>query len=308
MRPRRIVRVGLLALAIAASVLFMIGPLYIMTVMSVGDPQETFATQTPAYVLSGIDRPDPPGEYADTVWEHLPRWWSRVLTERVAGGIGVRSELVQLVSKSLRVSVLTTVVALAIAVPGGYAISRIDARLKYGLIVFIFMSSMYPEVGLALPLSVTLLRLDRLLPGVPLYDSVLGLELVAAHLLLAVPLATWIMVNQFETVPITLEEQASVDGASRLATLWRVLIPLVKPGIAVAAIFAWIASWEDVPYALFLSLANRTLPTETVNVIRFSPPPVIATYAVLVTVPVLVLTYSAGKRMQSGLLAGAVKE
>lgn len=302
------VRKGLLALAVVLAVLFMVAPLYVMTLMSVGDPQETFATQRPVYILSGIDRPEPDSEYADTAFENLPTWWARVLAERDAGGVSLRDELVQRASKSLRVSLLTTILALLIAVPSGYAISRIEPRLKYGLILFIFMSRIYPEVGLALPLSITMLRIDAALPQVSLYDSAFGLELVAAHLLVAVPLATWIMVNQFETIPITLEEQAAVDGASRTATLLRVLTPLVKPGIAVAAVFAWIASWEDVAYALFLSLTNRTLPTEIVNVIRFSPPPIVATYAVFVTLPVLVLTYSVGKRIQAGLLTGAVKE
>jgi multiple sugar transport system permease protein len=166
---------------------------------------------------------------------------------------------------------------------------------------------MYPDVGLALPVSVTFLKLDRKIFNIPFYDTSIGYELVAAHLLLALPLATWVMVGAFDAVPTVLEEQAAIDGASRTTTLLRVLVPLVRPGIAVAGLFAWLASWEEVTYALFLSLTHRTLPTEIINAIRFSPPPVIATYAVLVTIPVVALTYAFGRKIQGVLLAGAVK-
>jgi trehalose transport system permease protein len=86
-----------------------------------------------------------------------------------------------------------------------------------------------------------------------------------------------------------------------------VVIPLALPGIAVATIFAWLCSWDEVTYAIYLPLANRTLPLEIVNIVGRSPPPVIATYATLVTIPVLIVTYFLLRYLKADYLAGAIK-
>jgi trehalose transport system permease protein len=166
---------------------------------------------------------------------------------------------------------------------------------------------MYPEVGIALPVAVTFLRIDKALPWIKFYDSAFGIELVLAHLIITLPLTTWILVGTFDTIPREMEEAASVDGASRIGTVMRVVIPLAAPGIAVATIFSWLASWDEVTYAIYLTLFNRTLPLEIVNIVGRSPPPVIATYATLVTIPVLFVTYFLQRWLKAGYLAGAIK-
>jgi trehalose transport system permease protein len=92
-----------------------------------------------------------------------------------------------------------------------------------------------------------------------------------------------------------------------LQTIWRIVIPVAAPGIAVATIFAWLASWDEVTYAIYLTLFNRTLPLEIVNIVGRSPPPVIATYATLITLPVVIITYLMQRWIRADYLAGAVK-
>lgn len=288
--------------------LVVISPVWFMLMMSLGDPQETFATQHPRYVISHLYFADPSDrDYTGTMWDRiLPKWWLRVLIEQQAGGVQLDADLAARLLKSLRVATLTAGISLLIGVPGAYAISRLAPKLKHFLILFLFFTRMYPEVGIALPVAVTFLRLDRVMP-IPFYDSAFGFELILAHLIITLPLTTWVLVGAFDTIPYDLEEQASVDGASRIQTILRIVIPVAGPGIAVATIFAWLASWDEVTYAIYLTLFNRTLPLEIVNIVGRSPPPVIATYATLITIPVVLVTYLMQRWIRADYLAGAVK-
>ena len=300
----------LFATLIIAISLVVISPVYFMLMMSLGDPQETFATQHPRYIISRLYYADPSDrDYTDTDWDRLlPKWWLRVLLEKApGGGVQLDAELASRLIKSLRVATFTAALSLLIGVPGAYAISRLSPNLKYILIIGLFFTRMYPEVGIALPVAVNFLRLDKALPWIKFYDSVFGIELILAHLIITLPLSTWILVGTFDTIPREMEEAASVDGASRIMTIQRVVIPLAAPGIAVATIFSWLASWDEVTYAIYLTLFNRTLPLEIVNIVGRSPPPVIATYATLVTIPVLIVTYFLQRWLKAGYLAGAIK-
>jgi trehalose transport system permease protein len=226
--------------------------------------------------------------------------------EETADGVRLDADLAGRLFKSLRVATMTAALTLLVAVPGAYAISHLSPNLKHALILFLFFTRMYPEVGIALPVAVTFLRWDKALPW-KMYDSSFGLELVLAHMIITLPLSTWVLVGAFETIPSDLEEQASVDGAGRVQTIWRIVLPVAAPGIAVATIFAWLASWDEVTYAIYLTLFNRTLPLEIVNIVGRSPPPVIATYATLITGPVVIVTHFMQRWIKADYLAGAVK-
>lgn len=264
-------RVGF-ALLVLVVVAVTIAPVYFMVALSVMEPSEFF-------------RPHP--AYFPT--KFTTQWWERVLASEA---------LYPAFTKSLIVATVTTVIAVLISVPGAYAISRLAPNIKYFLILSLFFTRMYPEIGIALPIAVLFLRMG-------LYESVVGL--VLAHLILVLPVCAWILVGAFETIPRDLEEAASVDGASRLGTLWRVVIPLAAPGIAVAAIFTWLLSWDEVTYARFLTLLHPTLPIQLLGIIGRSGPTVVATWATIVTIPVVIVTYLMQKWLRADYLAGAVK-
>jgi len=260
------------ALLVLVVVAVTIAPVYFMVALSVMEPSEFF-------------RPHP--AYFPT--KFTTQWWERVLASEA---------LYPAFTKSLIVATVTTVIAVLISVPGAYAISRMAPNIKYFLILSLFFTRMYPEIGIALPIAVLFLRLG-------LYESVVGL--VLAHLILVLPVCAWILVGAFETIPRDLEEAASVDGASRLGTLWRVVIPLAAPGISVAAIFTWLLSWDEVTYARFLTLLHPTLPIQLLGIIGRSGPTVVATWATIVTIPVVIVTYLMQKWLRADYLAGAVK-
>jgi trehalose transport system permease protein len=269
---RKVLRRLGLAVLVLVVMAVTIAPVYFMVSLSLMDPSEFFRPH-PAYFPTRI----------------TTQWWDRVL----------RSEtLYPAFTKSLTVATATTIIAVIIATPGAYAISRMAPRIKYFLILSLFFTRMYPEIGIALPIAVLFLRLG-------LYESSVGL--VLAHLILVLPVCAWILVGAFETIPLDLEEAAAVDGAGRIGTLWRVVIPLAAPGISVAAIFSWLLSWDEVTYARFLTLLHPTLPIQILDIIGRSGPTVVATWATIVTIPVVIITYLMQRWLRADYLAGAVK-
>jgi trehalose transport system permease protein len=264
-------RVGF-ALLVLVVVAVTIAPVYFMVVLSVMDPSEFF-------------RPDP----AYFPSKFTTQWWERVLNSET---------LYPAFTKSMVVATVTTVIAVIISVPGAYAISRMAPKIKYFLILSLFFTRMYPEIGIALPVAVLFLRMG-------LHEGIIGL--VFAHLILVLPICAWILVGAFETIPRDLEEAAAVDGASRIGTLLRVVMPLAAPGISVAAIFTWLLSWDEVTYARFLTLLHPTLPIQLLDIIGRSGPTVVATWATIVTIPVVIVTYLMQRWLRADYLAGAVK-
>ena len=160
--------------------------------------------------------------------------------------------------KSLVVAALTTAGALAIAAPGAYAIARLPAapplRDRRGLLV----TRMFPEFAVGVSVATRFAQLG-------LVDSYLGL--VLAHLTGVLPFIAWLLVGAFEGVPRDVEAAAAIDGASRLATLRRVVLPMVAPGLAVAALFAWLYSWNEFLYARLLTTSQNTLPLQVFQAI-----------------------------------------
>ncbi len=199
---------------------------------------------------------------------------------------------------SLIVATGTALLAVLIAAPAAYVISRLPRGWRYGVILALLFTRMFPDVAIAMPVAITFLRLG-------LNDTDLGL--ILAHLVPNLPFVAWILVGTFETIPRELEEAASVDGNGRLGTLARVVMPLAAPGIAVAALFAWLASWNDLVYAIYLFLGERTLPLMTFYYSNRGSVFDTATFAVLLTIPVMIVTLFLQRYVESGTLSGAVK-
>lgn len=152
---------------------------------------------------------------------------------------------------SVKVATVTMVLSILAGAPAGYALSRFDFRGKESFRVLVLMTRAFPLPLLALPLAVMYLR-------VGLDDTVLGLALV--HTMLALPFAVLITFSLFSGIPIELEEAAWTLGCNRLQAFYKVILPLVLPGIAASAIFAFVISWNEVFAAAVLTIENRTLP------------------------------------------------
>jgi trehalose transport system permease protein len=254
------------------AIAYFVIPVYIMFKVSVSSPGEVL-TAHPSF----------------TIQEFTAKHWRDVLTSgNLAGPL----------RKSLTVATGTTLICLLVAAPASYAIARLPRGLRYGLIMALFFTRMFPDVGIALPIAVQFLKWN-------LTDTDLGLML--AHLTLVLPWAAWVMVGTFTAIPRDLEEAAAVDGASRLRTLLAVVTPLALPGLAVAAIFIWLASWNEFTFAMFLTLSDRTLPLQTYYYVNRGNWFQAAAYSGLLTLPVMLVTLFFQRYLRAGYLSGAVK-
>jgi trehalose transport system permease protein len=201
-------------------------------------------------------------------------------------------------SKSLVVATLSTALAIVIAAPAAYVISRLPSGIRYTVVIGLLVTRMFPEFATGISVATRFARLG-------LVDDYTGL--VLGHLIGALPFITWILVGTFETIPRELEEAARIDGASRLETLLRVVFPLAAAGIAVAALFVWLYSWNEFLYARLLTTNQNTLPLEVFRAIDRGSRQQMATIAAVLTLPILLVVYFLQKHLKPGALAGAVK-
>jgi multiple sugar transport system permease protein len=157
------------------------------------------------------------------------------------------------IQNSLLVAVVTLVLSTLISAPAGYAISRYIFRGRNVYRLAILAVRAFPIVVLSIPLAVVFLR-------VGIYDTVYGLALM--HTALALPTTVLVISSVFASIPYELEEAAQVFGCTPAQAFRHVVLPLVLPGIAAAAIFTFVLSWNEVFAATILTLHNRTLPAQ----------------------------------------------
>jgi len=199
---------------------------------------------------------------------------------------------------SLVVTGSATLLALVVGVPAGYGIAKAKA---YKLAVMVLIARITPNLSYLIPLFIMFQFLG--LTGT-LYP------LVITHLVITVPIVVWVMIGFFETLHPDLEEAALIDGCSLWQAFWHIALPLARPGIVVAAILAFIFSWNNFIFGVVLAgRETRTLPVAVYNVLTFeqiSWGP-LAAAALVVTLPVLVLTVVIQREIVTGLTAGGVK-
>lgn len=199
---------------------------------------------------------------------------------------------------SIVVSGGATLVALLIGVPAGFGIARLGARR---LTVLILIARMTPALSYLIPLFAVfqLLRLNNTLTA-----------LVITHLVITVPIVVYVMAGYFETLPKELEEAALIDGGSVWSTFRWVALPLARPGIVVGTILAFIFSWNNFIFGAVLGAREtRTLPAAVFNMLTFEQLSFgpLAAAAIVVTLPVLLLTIVIQKEIVVGLTHGGVK-
>jgi multiple sugar transport system permease protein len=181
-----------------------------------------------------------------TTFAKLPHAWTLSNFAHVfshAGGL-------RLVINSLIYAGGATAVLIVVTTLAGYALSRFDFPGRRSLMLGLLLTRVIPPTATIAPLYDIAIRLH-------LTDSYVGMILILSAL--EIPLGVWIMKGFFDTVPIKIEEAAWVDGAYRLKTAFRIVLPLAGPGVAAAALIAFIDAWGDflIPLIL-LSDPNKT--------------------------------------------------
>jgi multiple sugar transport system permease protein len=201
------------------------------------------------------------------------------------------------------VSVAATAISLLFSVLAGYALARLRFRGANMLGWIIFVTYLVPQTLLFLPLT-NVIHIFHL--------SNTRWALICTYPTILIPFATWLLMGYFRGIPRDLEEAALIDGATRLETMWRVILPLALPGILSAGIFAFTLSWNEYIYALtFINSTDlKTIPVGvTTELIRgdtnFWGP--LMAGALLGSIPVALLYSFFVDYFVAGMTAGAVK-
>ena len=216
----------------------------------------------------------------------------------------VARAFVQYLITSALVAIASTGCALVIGTLGAYSLARFELpwRLDRKLSLWILSTRMFPAIVTAVPLFLMMRDLGLL-------DTRLSLIIVYTGFNL--PFVIWMMRGFFAEVPRDLEEAAMVDGDSRLGALWRVVLPLVAPGLAATAVFCLIVSWNEFLFALVLTQTDEamTLPVGiagrvTQYEIKWG---VMSAAGVVAIIPILAFAIAVQRYLVRGLSLGAVK-
>ncbi|MEU8174263.1 carbohydrate ABC transporter permease [Microbispora hainanensis] len=275
-------RLGRAALNAAGVVVFLFAvfPVYWMVTTAFKPNDQIFTT-------SFIPFPSPPS------MDHV----SRVFTKGVAG-----HSIWQYLVNSTLVALSAVVIGAVFALLAATAVARFRFRFRTSFLILLLIVQMVPAEALLIPLFTMVKRLG-------LYDQLLGLIIINVGLTL--PFSVWMLRTFVAAVPKELEEAAWIDGAGRFTTFWRVLFPLVAPGLVATSIFAFITTWNEFVYALTLinDQGKYTMPVALQFFVgqRSTDWGGIMAASTLMTIPVLIFFLLVQRRMVSGLVAGAVK-
>ncbi len=225
--------------------------------------------------------------------------YAAVLRSADSGGQGFLSFM----RNSALVAIGTVLVTLAIAVPGSYAISRLrffGRRQVSGLFLAVYL---FPSILLAVPLFVFFTRIG-------LRGSLVGLLIVYVSQIVAV--SVYMLRNYFDTIPVSLEEAASIDGCSRLQIMRHISLPLAMPALLSNALFVFMIAWNEFLFALLFLIGNRGSWTVSLGLSQLAgsieiPTTVLMAGSVVLTLPIIIIFFAAERLLTEGLTAGAEK-
>ena len=228
--------------------------------------------------------------------------WStyvQVLVSEEEGGQG----FLVFMRNSAVLAVLTVVFTLLAAIPGAYAISRLEFFGRRQVSTLFLAVYLFPAILLAVPLFV-------FFSAVGLRGSLVGL--VVVYVAQTVPLSIYMLRNYFETVPVSLEQAAAMDGASRLTILRRISLPLAMPAVVSNALFVFMIAWNEFLFALLFLAENRPRWTVSLGLAQLAgsieiPTTVLMAGSVLLTLPIVLLFFLAERLLVEGLTSGAEK-
>jgi multiple sugar transport system permease protein len=235
------------------------------------------------------------------VLAYPPVWFFKPTLDNYREVLFGTTSIVPNLWSSIVVATASTLLTMLIAVPAAYALARLHFPGRKGSGFYVLATQMLPPVGLIIPYYLVLQKIGAL-------DTYSGLT--AIYLTFSLPFAIWLMVSYFEDVPYEMEEAALLDRAGRLRTLWYVILPQVRGGIAVTTVFVFLNAWNEFLFAVVLG-GNRVRPV-TVAMFNFISVEQtqwarLAAGAMLAMAPVILIGLVAQRHIVKGLTVGAVK-
>lgn len=225
-----------------------------------------------------------------------------LLTGLVGGTVGKTTvNFIGNFTNSLIISIGAVGLSLLVGVPATYAIARLNFKFKEGLAFTILSFRFAPELMVIIPVYIFFQRLGLL-------DTYSGM--IWVYQLITLPMIVWILRGYIEDVSRELEEACRIDGYSQWRTFFKVVLPLIRPGIAASSLLAFIYAWNNFVFAVLLG-GSRTAPV-TVGAMQFISADALrygemAASIVLAALPALLLAIYSQKHLIRGLSLGAVK-
>ncbi len=203
---------------------------------------------------------------------------------------------------SLVIASVTTFVGVSVGTVAAYAFSRFRFPGRGWMILAFMATTMLPPIALLLPLY-------QIMSTLGLSDTPLALIIIYSSFV--TPYVVWLMRGYLDTVPRELDDAARVDGCSRFGALWRVILPVSRPGLLSTSLLAFLLAWDEFLYALVITQTNasKTLPVALNDFIgRYGVDfGRLATGGVIAAIPPLVIAFVFQRYLVSGLTAGSVK-
>jgi multiple sugar transport system permease protein len=203
-------------------------------------------------------------------------------------------------ANSIGISLGAALVSLLVGVPAAYSIARWRTGGQ-ATRVGILATQILPAITLVIPVFIVA-------RGLGLLNS--QHLLAVMYLSFSLPFVVWILVGFFQGLPVEVEEAGLVDGATRMQVLRLIVVPMAAPGLIAAGVFSFVLAWNEFLFAFILTgIESRTLPVALVGLITQAGTQVgpMAAGTVLMSAPVLVLTFLVRRYLVTGLTFGSVK-
>lgn len=279
---RRVLKV-LRVVGIAFFLVITLFPFYYMGLLSVRSIQQVL---------------DAPGDLLVSLREINFDAYGEVLKPTDSGGQG----FLDFVANSAIVGVASVALSILIALPGAYAVSRLEFFGKRSVNALFLSVYIFPTIVLAIPLFVFFSRAGLRGSLVPL---------IIVYVSQTLPVAIYMLRNYLEAVPREIEEAAAVDGCSRLGVIFRISLPLAKPAILATCMYVFMIAWNEYLFALLFLVENRDAWTVSLGVSQLDnfevPTTVLMAGSVLLTIPIVALFFFAERYLVEGLTEGSVK-
>ena len=248
--------------------------------------------------IQGADVMDP---------EKSPQWWPRTFTldNYIEANNTVR--ILDYFKNSLIISIGTMISGVFLSVMAAYALFRYAFRGRGVYTMSLLMTQMFPGVLFLIPYFVLFVWVKNL-TGLPLRDTYWGM--ILTYTSFALPFSVLMLRNYLESIPREIDEQAALDGCTPWGTLFRIILPLCKPGLAAVGIYCFIMAWNEVLFASVLT--GQFTKTVSIGLLEYITNQQarwaqMMAACVIVSIPVLILFTIMQKQIVDGLVAGATK-
>lgn len=228
-------------------------------------------------------------------------YWPENPTVEVYGRLFTRMNFIKPMMNSFTVALVTTVITLMVSVMAAYAFSRFRFKGRKVLMVMFLTNNMFPTVLLLIPLYAIMRKLGIL------YTP---MALILAYTTFTIPFSVWLLNGYLNDLSLSLEEAAMIDGASRVKAFWRIIFPILVPGLVATGVYIFMTSWNEYTFAvMFTNEASRTIPVALKSLIGQLAVQwdVLTAGGIVTIIPVCIMFFFAQKRLVEGLTAGAVK-